>query len=356
MEHTLALEGSGARAETLELRLAALRRRFADAQRPQPAIFWLDLSASAGVGWYAFAVAAGAPVGSLVSFVALGVAVLALYRAVLFIHEIAHLKRGALPGFEVAWNLFVGLPLMVPSLMYVGSHRDHHDVSLYGTEADPEYERIVTWSPLRLAASFLVMLVLPPAIALRWGVIGPVSRLVPALRPFVVRYLSTLVINPFYRRPMPTPRERRRWALEEAGAFVYFWAGVAGLASGWIPLHWLGLWYAVEASILVLNHARTLAAHRYEADGSQLDWTGQLVDSVNLVGGSRILTLLAAPVGLRYHGLHHMMPGLPYHSLGRVHRTLLEELPEDSPYRDTVTNGILETLAQLLHRGRTHRS
>jgi fatty acid desaturase len=356
LEHTLALEGTGAGSGTLELRLATLRRRFADAQRPRPAIFWSDLCVSATIGWAAFAVAGTAPVRSLLSFVALGVAVLALYRAVLFIHEIAHLKRGAMPGFEVIWNLAVGLPLMAPSLMYVGSHHDHHNVSLYGTEQDPEYERIVLWSPLRILASFVAMVVLPPAIALRWGVIGPVSRLIPPLRPFVVGYLSTLVINPFYRRAMPVRGDARRWALEEFGGFVYFWAGAVGLYTGVIPLHWLGLWYAAQASILILNHARTLVAHRYEGDGRRLDWTEQLVDSVNIVAGSHLLTMLAAPVGLRYHGLHHMMPGLPYHNLGAVHRTLLAELPEDSPYRDTVTSGVFVTLGQLLRRSRKHAS
>lgn len=349
MEQTLTLEGTGGPSGDLELRLAALRRRFAAAQQARPAIFWSDLSASAAFGWTAFALAATAPVGSAAAWGWLVLSVLGLYRAVLFIHEIAHMKRGAVPGFEVVWNLVVGLPLMVPSLMYVGSHRDHHDVNLYGTELDPEYEHVVEWHPLRILGSFLVMVVLPPAIALRWGVIGPVSRLVPAIRPFVVGHLSTLVINPRYRRAMPVRGDVRRWALEEAGGFLYFWAAVAGVWRGVIPLHWVGLWYALTASILLLNHARTLAAHRYENDGRRLDWTEQLVDSVNMAG-SPLLTVLAAPVGLRYHGLHHMMPGLPYHSLGAVHRALLEELPADSPYRATQTRGILDTLGQLLRR------
>jgi fatty acid desaturase len=184
---------------------------------------------------------------------------------------------------------------------------------------------------------------------LRWGVIGPVSRLVPRLRPFVVGHLSTLVINARYRRALPQRADARRWALEEAVGFLYFWAGVTGLGLGVVPAHWLWLWYAVGSGILLLNHARTLAAHRYEHHGQRLDWTEQLVDSVNMPGVP-LLTVLAAPVGLRYHGLHHMMPGLPYHSLGAVHRALLAELPEDSPYRATQTGGILATLRALLQR------
>jgi fatty acid desaturase len=349
LEETLALAGPRAPQGTLELCIPALRRRFADVQRARPWIFWCDLAGSTTVGWSAFALAGSAPAGSALSLAALGVATLALYRAVLFIHEIAHLKRGAVPGFETVWNLLVGLPLMVPSLMYVGSHRHHHDVSLYGTELDPEYEPVSDWGALRILASFLVMPLLPPLLALRWGVIGPVARLFPRLRPFVVGHLSTLVINARYRRAMPVRGDARRWALEEAGGALYFWTATLALGSGLVPLRWAWLWYLVGTGILLLNHARTLAAHRYEHRGEPLDWTDQLVDSVN-VPGVPLLTVLAAPVGLRYHGLHHMMPGLPYHSLGAVHRALLAELPEHSPYRATETSGLLATLGALIRR------
>ncbi len=304
--------------------------------------------ASATVGWVAFAAAGLAP-NALLMGVAAAVATLALYRAVLFIHEIAHLKPGAVPGFEAAWNLLVGLPLMVPSLMYVGSHRDHHDINLFGTEADPEYEPIARWNPLRIVASVAPMFVLPPLLALRWGVLGPLSRLFPPLRPLVVGHLSTLVINARYRRKAPVKRDAWRWALEEAAGAIYFWAAVAGVAIGWVPLRWLGLWCAVGVGILVLNHLRTLAAHRYDNPGGRLDWAGQLLDSVNLPG-IPVLTPLAAPVGLRYHGLHHMLPGLPYHALGAVHRTLRAELRSDSPYHATEMGSVFGALGALLRR------
>jgi fatty acid desaturase len=65
------------------------------------------------------------------------VAVLALYRAGSFIHELTHIKKGAVKGFRFTWNLIVGVPLMVPSFMYEGVHNQHHAKTYYGTANDP---------------------------------------------------------------------------------------------------------------------------------------------------------------------------------------------------------------------------
>ncbi len=58
--------------------------------------------------------------------------------------------------------------------------------------------------------------------------------------------------------------------------------------------------------------------------------TEQLLDSCTISGGQRLRAriadaarVLVAPVGLRYHALHHWIPSLPYHNLGRVHRLLV---------------------------------
>ena len=342
-----------ARPSALGLSSSGLRRRFADAFLPRRAIYWCDLLASTCVGWTAFLLS-GSERGTL-QILALVVATLALYRSVLFIHELAHLRPGAVPGFETVWNLLVGFPVMAPSLMYVGSHGDHHKRSIYGTAADPEYETFAHWSPLRIAASTLTMLVLPAALAFRWGVLGPLSRAIPPLRRLVVRSMSTLVINPRYPRQAPRGRNARRWALCEAGTALYFWAFVLSIGSGRISPAWAGRWYAVACGILILNHLRTLAAHRYENLGERMDVTGQLLDTVNL-RGIRGLTALAAPVGLRYHGLHHLLPSLPYHNLGRIHRRLLAELPEGSPYRSTQETTLARALRDLWIRAARNKN
>lgn len=332
-----------------EFTIIMLRRRFANAFQPHPWLYWGDLLVSATCGWIAFVIGGQMPFASFAHVLVTAIAVALLLRAAIFIHELAHLKRGALPGFELAWNLLVGAPFMLPSLMYVGSHRDHHRQTTFGTVADPEYAPVARWSGLRVARFVLSVIAVPLLLALRWGVLGPISYLIPSLRRLVIERASTLVINPAYRRPLPHGRQAIRWRVQEASAALVFWTVMVCGVSGWLSLWWVLHWYVVAAAILLVNQVRTLAAHRYENDGRLLDVTAQLLDSVTL-NGWPIPTVLAAPVGLRYHALHHLLPTVPYHSLGTLHRLLLRELPQDSPYRRTQQHGIVATIHGLLSR------
>jgi fatty acid desaturase len=66
--------------------------------------------------------------------------------------------------------------------------------------------------------------------------------------------------------------------------------------------------------------------------------------------------MLWAPVGLRYHALHHLMPRVPYHSLGEAHRRLVASLPADSPYHQAARRELIPALAELVRRMRASRS
>jgi fatty acid desaturase len=330
--------------------LDALERELRAAHKPRAAIYWGDLLACVALGWsaFAFAVASWGPV----AWFSFAVAVLALYRAALFIHELAHLSARAVPGFALGWDSLAGFPLLAPSLMYVGSHGEHHKEHLFGTADDPEYAPIAHWSFARILIASLGLALVPAALIARWGLLVPLGLVIPAVRKFARERLSTLVINAAYKRKPPLGKLAKRWRNEELACAVVTWSAGAAVAAGALPLRALALWYALLASILLINHVRTLGAHRYENAGAAMSRDAQVADSLNLWGPVwlRPLTALAAPVGLRFHALHHLFPTLPYHALGAVHRRLMRELPEGAAYRSTETPALATALRDLAMR------
>ena len=118
------------------------RRLVSDLHAPNGRIFWSDLLASAAIGWAAFAVALAAAPWTPLMFVAGAISGFALYRGLCFTHELTHMRKRSVPGFETAWNVLFGMPLLLPSFTYMGVHQLHHGLTTYGTKADPVWERI----------------------------------------------------------------------------------------------------------------------------------------------------------------------------------------------------------------------
>ncbi len=104
----------------------------------------------------------------------------------------------------------------------------------------------------------------------------------------------------------------------------------------------------------VLNQVRTLVAHLWENDGEAMSVTAQYLDSVN-VPPPALLPALWAPVGLRYHALHHLLPSLPYHALGTVHRRLSAALEEASPYHRASHAGLPVLVGRIARSTRGRR-
>ncbi|MEZ6196698.1 MAG: fatty acid desaturase [Planctomycetota bacterium] len=316
-----------------------------DLFRPRPWLYWADLGLSAAIGWSALVAAALRARPDAETAVLVVVAAFAFLRAVLFIHEISHFKKGAMPGFEAAWNLVVGVPMLVPSVSYA-SHLDHHRKLLYGTIRDPEYLPLGLMGRGRIFGFVLETLLVPLLLVVRFGVIGPLSLLVPPLRAVVEERLSSLVINPSYRRPRPRGRERAIWWGLEILMLVWIAAVAAAVATGRLSWRALVVWYAVAALVAFVNQIRTLAAHHYRNPGAPVDTGTQLLDSIN-VRGMPFLTELVFPVGLKYHALHHFVPDMPYHGLAAAHARLMEALPADSRYRETEEAGGWAAIARL---------
>jgi fatty acid desaturase len=103
--------------------------------------------------------------------------------------------------------------------------------------------------------------------------------------------------------------------------------------------------------IVALNALRTLGAHRWTSHGTEMTFVEQMLDSINYPH-TPLISGLWAPVGLRFHALHHIFPTMPYHTLGKAHRRLMAKLPADSPYRKTEARSLTMELIRLWQRAR----
>jgi fatty acid desaturase len=324
------------------LRTAAELTR--DINVARPLIYWSDFLGSALLGYAGLAGAILLP-GSWAVAAAL-VAILALYRAGSFIHELTHVRHRELPWFRFGWNAIVGVPLLVPSFMYEGVHNLHHNRTRYGTVEDPEYLPLALMKPWTLPLFVVTAALAPVALLVRFAVLTPLSSLIPPLRRMVVGQFSGLQINPKFRRRAPEGDLARQWFWQETGASLWSITLIALVVSGIIPWRAFVIYLAIVSGTMLLNQTRTLVAHLWENEGEAMTVTAQYLDSVN-VPPPATLPALWAPVGLRYHALHHLLPSLPYHALGEAHRRLTKALDPASPYHKCSYSGLPHLVGRL---------
>jgi len=292
-----------------------------DLLKPNPTVYWADLLSTALVAWTAFATVLILPL-SLATLPIAAIAAAALYRGLCFIHEISHRSSDTLPGFEPVWNLLFGYPLLMPSFIYAEVHRNHHKLSTYGTAQDPEYLPFARNSTMTILFALESPLI-PIALLIRFLPLTVVGLISPRFQSWLVTHFSSLTMNLAYRR-QATP-ELIRTIRTQSALTLLFWLVLAAT----MPLKFLALWLAISSTISFVNTLRTLGAHAYESTGEPMDREAQLLDSIDTPGA--FWTELWAPTGLRYHALHHYLPGIPYHNLPEAWRRLSSHLPPESP-------------------------
>ncbi|MEX0979368.1 MAG: fatty acid desaturase [Pirellulales bacterium] len=331
--------------------LAQARHIVKDLFTPKPLVYWVDFLLSVIGGMICFRLVrrdlTPFSIGQGIVFVT---CCLLFYRATLFTHELTHLRAGTFRGFRVAWNLLCGIPFLIPSFMYY-SHIEHHTRKHFGTEHDGEYLPLAKGSPWRILVYLCQPFVLPLIAVARFSILTPISWASPAFRRFVHRRASSMVMDPGYIRPLPSRKVLRIFRLQEALCFLYLATFTALLIVGVVPLGCVPTAYLVSVAIMLLNNIRTLGAHRYTNAGGDVTFLAQLLDSINY-SRHPFLTSLWAPVGLRFHALHHLFPSLPYHNLAKAHERLMAQLPADSPYRLTESPSLTASLVQLWRASR----
>jgi len=336
------------------------RKLVQDLHSPNRAVYWTDFLLTIITGHICFHLVYFAPrifPNSLAAMVSLQVvafiaAAILYMRSVMFIHELVHLPKQGFRGFRFAWNALCGIFFLVPSFMYY-PHVDHHRRRHYGTEHDGEYLSLSHSSSWWIWGFIAQNLFIPILGYIRFAIIAPLCWVVPGLRTWAHRHASTLVVDPFYLRPDPSPRIRRLIFAQEFLCFlwcVWLVARAPIMKDIWFDWFWV-LAYAMGVTITTINGLRTLGAHRWTGTGEEMSFDEQLLDSVNYPERPWISELWG-PVGTRYHALHHLFPSIPYHHLPEAHRRLMAGLPADSPYRDTVRSSLLGAIGELLQRAR----
>jgi fatty acid desaturase len=137
--------------------------------------------------------------------------------------------------------------------------------------------------------------------------------MIPSLRKWVLEHWSSFVIDLSYRRTIRSQDPLFWWGAMEIACHLRAVVLVYVLVSGVEPWYNALLIWSLASTILLMNHVRTLAAHRYRSEGETMTLEGQMLDSID-ISACDLITLILCPVGLRFHAMHHMFPGMPYHN------------------------------------------
>jgi fatty acid desaturase len=328
--------------------MAEARRIVGNQFRPRAAIYWTDLLATWVIGIAAYRMVREEWLGWPARVGLFVLSCLMIYRAGLFIHELVHLPGDKFRSFRVVWNVLCGIPFLIPSFVYY-THLDHHRRRHYGTKNDGEYLPLAHRSRWWIVGYLAQSLIIPALAIVRFGILTPLTWLHPSIRTWVHRHASSMVIDPMYLRPLPTERVLRTIRWQEVGCFLFIWTFAALVLVGRQPIFAIYQAYATGVVVVTINAIRTLSAHRWLGQGEDMTFLEQLVDSVNYPAHTW-WNVVWAPVGLRFHALHHLFPSIPYHALAQAHRRLMAELPADSPYRVTESPSLVFELRSLWKR------
>ena len=181
---------------------------------------------------------------------------------------------------------------------------------------------------------------------IRFVFLTPLSYCHKNIRNLVLEKISSLSIDPNYRRTRSSLNSAAMWQSQETVTCLYGWTFLLLVTQEILPKTVLGLWLITLGVVFFVNSLRTLAAHCYRYPGNKiLDISEQLLDSVNVP--ESLFGVFWAPVGLRFHAAHHLIPEMPYHSLGKTQRRLLEKFSEKNIYTQTTSRSLIFTLKRL---------
>lgn len=244
-----------------------------------------------------------------------------VYRGLCFTHELSHLVGNALNPLRRLWHSLFGLFFLYPHFTYRMVHYKHHSATTYGGPEDIEYEVFKGdwWNTWRFLLSSFVI---PFGSLFRFSVLGPFSFLHSEMRIWVLNNVSAAGIR-FW-----VPQNEGKRLLHDSAVIWEEWTCAIW---SWCLLtltftynyQVFIYWYGVLCGAGLVNGIRVIyLAHKYERLGeSPSSHLHQYEDSIEARLEKRgWLKSLICPVGLSYHGTHHLHPNLAYYDLARAAR------------------------------------
>jgi fatty acid desaturase len=311
----------------------------------KPYRYYLDLLLSASIGWTGYVLALGYPMFTTGSGCYVLIAVLAFFRTLNLIHPIFHLPAIHRDRMRIAFDLVFGIPFLAPYFLYERSHAAHHKLSVYGTLQDPEYIRFTRLNRYVILGFSSLNILLPPALYLRFSVGTLLSYFHPALRRKFLTSISSFSVRRSFRRPLPEGTEKKVLLMEESVASVYAMGLLIATMFSVVTPQLILQGLLIGVLLALMNAAQFLTLHRYDEPGADLD--AQILDTWNSPGSVSLINEIWAPVGQRFHALHHCFPTLPYHNLAKAHRRLKQELSHKSIYHSTENPGFYRAVSKL---------
>lgn len=309
------------------------------------ATYWRDFGGSTLFGWFAFCLLGRVEFNSVYFWLLSIAASVAFYRSLTFIHEISHQQNNKKfsRSFILAWQILVGMPFLWITSHY-NCHLAHHNVRQFKTDKDLHYFVLQgdLWEIFKLMV--LIPASAPLIFWIRFGILSWLSLLSRRLRSYSIRRLSSM--GNLKRSTSFTPKQKLKLYQQEVVLFVYLLAVFWLFVTATIPLRYIGIWYIVSVLTWCLKMWRVIGEHKYDATVDQpLSKPEHILDTHT--HKTNWLTLLLFPLGTRYHALHHLHPGIPYHNLPLAHQLLIDNLPEKHFYRATERARYTDAFRQL---------
>lgn len=322
------------------LRIQALLKPF---QKLSPITFYLDLIATAILAWVPLYLLSVTPLGAM-SVLYFVLAYVGFFRGHAFIHEVVHFRK-KIKGLGPLYNVLFGYPNRAPYYIHE-PHQFHHLPTTFATAKDPEYMVLAGKGRFFFFLPILTTPFVPLVLLLRFGVLPLVSWAFPVTaRTWLYNRLSTLVVNPGYFRDIRHSNDLKVALREDSLCALFFLGWVALAYTGVLNVTFFISLYAVIVATTLVNIYRARVAHHYDNhSGERLSPYGILRDSTCVEGS--VLDIFWAPIGLKYHSMHHLAPTIPYHNLARAHYFLKAQLTQDHPYNQTIVANVALGLRQ----------